>query len=313
MNRLLNVLQTFATPHLTEKLKKVPIVTIYHPDEERVMYIPGVARGNKPYAWLQAKRFKDVRAYIQDHLQVNLQGNESNGIFSTLTVNPEFLPTPVSSWRAVREALPSFIRKFKKEFGVTAYITKREAHKSGYCHVHLAGLTSQCLKGWRDKNGKLRSRKVTDFIRENWPLGLIDAELVCDATIGGYLTDELGKYGQVENSLRRAKSGTLTDRDVKVMLTHYYADISRSRLFTTSRNLAVKVEEGEGVVDPALLLLSNNPTTPRVVLVFSYAFLRSILGREDCFYTNLRAPPEEFELIAEWLRMRGRQMPTFPS
>jgi len=305
MNRLLNVLQTFATPHLIEKLKKTPLVVLLNPETSEVMYIPGATRGNKPYAWAQKKRMDDVREYIEKNARID--GDRSNTGFWTLTVDHKKY-SPLESWEVVKEALGDFVRKLKVRFDGEAYITQREAHLSGHCHVHGLMVMKHQMQGFHDRNGKLRNREMRVFIRENWKLGrIVDCELAQDANIASYLTNELGKYAQVENSLRRADKGTETSRDVKVMLTHYYADISRSRLFTTSRNLSIKVDEG---FDSALLDVRNNSGVPRVMLVLRYKDLREILDREDCFYTDYRAPPGEFELIMEWLKLKGRQLST---
>jgi hypothetical protein len=190
-------------------------------------------RGNSVYANREAPRREQA---VKD---IGL--NSGQCLFITLTTSYD-LKNPLESWLRVKGEVSKFTRRMKK-LGMVNQIRAVEANTGGGCHLHVLVDMGRKLPYYcgRSKRGqevyRLSDRKLFEQIKQTWPIGFVDIQVVKDSGAGGYLLKELSKYNSYEDSLRRVQTGEYTKVDIKRLYTHYYADKAGMRLFTVSKGL----------------------------------------------------------------------------
>jgi len=244
--------------------------------DDTLRRVPGQTMGNKHYAWCQEARIKQAVDF--------LAGRSGTLLWLTLTAPYEKTQEGrIASWKAVQARLQSFLRAIRR-LGVDHYITVKEAHLEGGCHVHASLAFPEKLSYKKDRKGKLRlvglrGRQVRDALKAAWGAGHIDVQVARDGGAAKYLVKELGKAGHIEDALRRAERGWDRDeeakyqsRDIKKLWTVYFASSLHIRRLTMSRSIRAAIGGGEaGEAEPDLINNRTNstdpPGKPRVVRV----------------------------------------------
>jgi hypothetical protein len=231
-----HVIPAYVQKRLDKKLRKTIWIGRQRADGKYTIFSGAVA-GNKVHA--------HRRGIKTDHLADRVMGGKPN-YCTFVTVTKQYVKTEAGrreSWVSVRAELTNYIRRLKRQ-GLEDYVYVLEAHEDGGCHVHL-------LMRWKKEihtylyNGKLRitNRELLRRLKE-WDghvdvLGIGEGDV---ERIAGYVSKELGKYGQYEDALKRAKRNwgkegddKKRNSDKKRLWTYYYADVLRIRLYGSGR------------------------------------------------------------------------------
>ena len=311
-NTLLCAVPDFVKDKLYKKIQKAEWLAYYYSDGS-VTKAPGAVMGNKTYAFRREKR---IASAVK-----GLLAQEGSCLWLTCTMPYEKTNKGrKASWQAVKEQQEPFLRKLRA-LGMSAYIAVKEAHADGGCHVHIvAGWENQLQsferREWDDKNKKWVSRtrlgnaSLREAIKEAWPSGHVDVQVVRDEKIGSYLVKELGKASHIEDALRRARRNWEKDddekhraRDCKKLWAVYFAGKLKIRMITTSRNLpAVEPEEEEEAPPCDLINTMTNSTKPVLIEILPIPWE---LKKWDWFepYTGKVDPGgEEYRKLQAYLR-----------
>jgi len=232
--------------------------------------VPGQTMGNKHYAFSQEGRISQAVKFMISQ----------SGTFLWVTLTSPYEKTSegrVASWQAAQTRLQPFLRAIRK-LGVRHYVTVKEAHRDGGCHIHVAlifpeDLPVRKIRGKCRLDGK-RGQRVRAAITAAWNAGL-DVQVARDGGAARYLVKELGKAGHIEDALRRAERGwnregeaKFRNRDIKKLWACYYASTLRVRRLTMSSSIKAAAAEAPEAA-PDLITKSNNSTAdtaePRVV------------------------------------------------
>jgi hypothetical protein len=185
----------------------------------------------------------------------NLREKDGEPLFLTATFAPEQNGRSIiESFKKGREELRIFHRKLKK-MGYIYQMGSIEATEKGYFHAHLIVSDGKTIYAkWYDEKHKcyrLDDETLRETLKAKWRLGFLDIAVVkrdkkfieaCQ-----YVTKYAGKYGYVEEALKRARLNDYADdeegekqrsEDKKKIHTHYYASIGKFRLFSCTRNLS---------------------------------------------------------------------------
>ena len=180
--------------HLKDKLRKAQTIWREHENGD-LHFRMGAVVGNKVYAY---RRERALDVIIDD-----IGFKQEDTTFITLTA--PYWDTDwgrKQSWLCVIEALPKILRKLKK-IGMTEYILVFEANRGG-CHLHI--LAKWGIKLTFKKMGKVIrvvNPDIRKLLKENW-IGHVDVRGMGDDNVKGYMKKYLGKFGHIEDALRRA-------------------------------------------------------------------------------------------------------------
>ncbi len=120
-----------------------------------LMNVQDCRRGNSKFAWKNRQVMESVSGAIEQNVVIDdceegARSCNSCGLFITLNFNPHELQLHESwliksaSLRYFKAALSSVLRKRKLDPHFVSYHVA-EAHKSGYCHIHLFVILEQML------------------------------------------------------------------------------------------------------------------------------------------------------------------------
>jgi hypothetical protein len=297
---------------LSTKLTKAAFLAHLYSDDS-ITKFPGAVLGNKVYAFRQEER---IRAALKF-----LRSGEGSCLWLTLTTPYEKNnKSRKASWEGCQERLQPFLRTLRN-IGMDAYISVKEAHRNGGCHVHAVIRWSEELPYEKSGDKYLlcgnRGEEVRAAIKEAWGIGWADVQVVADDRAGEYLVKELGKAGHIEDALRRAKrdwrqdgDARFKDRDCKKLWAIYYAARLKIRRVTTSRNLpSVEVPESDEEPEADLINTMTNTTEsenkPSLVKVLPIPWE---IKKQAFFepYTGKVSPEsEEYRLLIALLKPGG--------
>jgi hypothetical protein len=222
--------------------------------------------GNKTYAYIRENRISSAVDFLLD--------TQNTCLFITLTLKYDSsMQGLIASWKSVQKLFQPFIRKLRS-LGVDAYIAVKEAHKNGGCHMHLIVRFNRLLPSF-DHNelnhnkepvsiSRLDDHALLNSIKSAWP-GFVDVQVVKNASVGHYLTKELGKASHIEDALKRANRNWSRDgdesfrtRDCKKLWAVYFMKSLNIRGVSISRNIPLPPEPQEQDAD--LINSMNNST-----------------------------------------------------
>jgi hypothetical protein len=223
-------------------------------------------RGNSIYANREAERRQRA---IED-----IDLDSGCCLFITLTT-PYDINDPIGSWNRVKAEIPIFNRRMRA-LGMVEMVRCVEANAGGGCHIHVLVKMDRpmpFMDGWDKKNHRpvlrLDDEELYKGIRKAWTIGFEDIQVVKDSKVGGYVLKELSKYSSYEESLEKVISGDYEKADVQRLLTHYYADMTHTRLFTVSKGLRKQVETSQEEVPepPQEVIQEDSEKTGEIDLI----------------------------------------------
>jgi len=253
---------------LLEKLRSARFIVAWYADASCRRY-PGAVVGNKTYAHLREQR---VRAALAD-----LMCFSKNCIFLTLTRRyAKNYAGRVESWQWFQTNIGKYLRILKR-YGLKSYICVFESHFEGGCHAHVVIKLDYPVEAyfdlleqkWRLSMPDLEERMRREWLKLGGGGGLVEhegdwmpeaaddhgfeAKPVTSEWVGNYLSKELGKGSQIENSLRRADRDWAHEgdedgdgepgkkkqkrKDVQKLQAHYYSSKLKIRLLRVSKDL----------------------------------------------------------------------------
>ena len=255
---------THVLEYLRDKLNSARNVMQENEEGEKYFFT-GAVVGNKRYAW---RRENSITAVID-----RIGFKKKNTVWITLTEWCDGSEKArEKSWKNGIKKIPKTLRILKK-FGMTDYILVFEANTRGGCHLHI-------LSKWGIKLKFVKMGEVIRVVNPNlrgllkkiWGAN-IDVRGMRDDNITGYLKKYLGKYGHIEDALRRAErnwenegDSDHVETDVKKLWTFYYCGKLKKRQYTTSRASPEEREEmrrkkkADAAQAAALIKEMNNPT-----------------------------------------------------
>lgn len=292
--------------HLYNRLKNTQYITSYLYSSGKIRHVPATMRGNKVYAWYQARRMEQIQTAIDaDKL---IKNDSTNVFFITLTnkYDSKNWESIKESWLFVPKEYTKFMRKLKKSMSIKHHIGVFEAHEGGGCHAHIVLVLPEMVKCWVDKEGVLRSPEdLNALIKKLWGQN-VDVRGARNSGIAGYLTKELGKTNHVEDAIKRAKKGEETPSDRKKIWAYYWADKLNIRLLRVSHSLpsASEMEDVETEeIDPERLDNNSiNSTEPEDKIIKVLTFPRSVFRKWDWFFPWTGEVPrdsEEYQKLIE--------------
>jgi len=222
-------------------------------DAGEIYAFPGALSGNRIYSYRMMERVGNALG--------DLKMEAGDCLFITLTAAYEkTLKGVTASWERSRKALPAFLRKLRRQ-GFKSFIWVREAHEDGGCHVHLVAKKSGCkFPYFHDKRNILRldDEPLRAAVKEAWPEGHLDIQVISTEGAGLYLAKEVGKASHIENAVARFKKGEGTAADAKKLWAHYMAAKTKMRRWGVSRDLIKHMinptEEPEPEPDEIIML-----------------------------------------------------------
>jgi len=283
---------------LTQKLRRPEFfLTLY--SDGSMKKCPNATMGNKVYAWIRETRIAEAVKYL-----LSLAGS---CLWITLTQRNDQKTDAArrESWKVAQSKLPAYLRRLKK-LGFDTYITVKEAHYKGGCHVHILARTPQVLRFYTlKKKLRLTDCDLRTALKAAWHNDWhVDIQGVRDEKIGAYLVKEMGKQSHIETALKRAKKGEAKKSDVKKLWAIYYASELKIRMVSMSRNIPVQADPEGEKPDADLIRDMNNTTEKKIVAVFVIPWhIKNSPDFEP--YTGIVMPKSrEWILFTEWIKDR---------